>query len=279
MQLTMDQVDAFERTGFVFMPSYLGPTEIEALKKELPASFEEDSPSRVLEKEQDIVRSVYGSHMKNDLFLRLTRHSRLVQAARQILDSDVYVYQFKINVKAAFGGDVWPWHQDYIFWYQEDGMPCPRVTSIAIFLDEVTEFNGPMFLIPGSHNEGLVETPAREMPLPGAEANGPYRDRPKWISNLTADLKYSIEPDEVARLVERYGLFAPKGPSGSVLFFHGNIVHASSVNISPHSRNMIVITYNSVENTPTGNKAPRPDFLVSRDYSPVLPLLDDPLFK
>jgi ectoine hydroxylase len=35
----------------------------------------------------------------------------------------VYIYQFKINVKAAFGGDVWQWHQDYIFWRNEDGMP------------------------------------------------------------------------------------------------------------------------------------------------------------
>ena len=29
--------------------------------------------------------------------------------------------------------------------------------NISIFLDDVTEFNGPLFLIPGSHKAGILE--------------------------------------------------------------------------------------------------------------------------
>ena len=61
---------------------------------------------------------------------------------RSVLYLRIYIRHFKINTKQAFKGDVWPWHQDYSYWKKEDGMPTARVLNIAIFLDEVNEFNG-----------------------------------------------------------------------------------------------------------------------------------------
>lgn len=270
--LTPEQVKTYESAGFLVLPDCFSAAEVEVMNRQLPGLFAEDSPRRVLEKNGTLVRSVYGSHTTNDVFQCLTRHPRLAKAAMQLLDSEVYVYQFKINAKAAFGGDVWEWHQDYVFWRNEDGMPTDRVINAVVFLDEVNEFNGPLFLIPGSHREGVIE------PLTLTEVPKGYEAGPAWISNLTADLKYSLDKEIVACLVKANGLVAPKGRAGSVLFFHGNLAHGSSPNMSPFDRKVVIVTYNSVENMLLPiPKPPRPDFLVSRDTRPIVPLPDGAL--
>jgi ectoine hydroxylase len=277
MRMTKEQLQFYEDEGFLLLENQFSPVEIAVMKAELPRLFDEDSPSRVVEKEGGTTRSVYGSHLVNNIFGRLTRHPRLIEPVKQIIPDEVYVYQFKINAKAAFRGDLWAWHQDYIFWRDEDGMPAPQVTSVAIFLDDVTEFNGPLFLIPGSHREGVIEVAAHDQLRAGTNGLGTYNNSPEWISNLTADLKYSLDTDKVAGLVQRYGIVAPKGKAGCALFFHGNLVHASTINISPFSRAVVIITYNSVQNVPRPVDKPRPEFLVSREASPVSPLGDDAL--
>jgi len=266
MLITEKQLRAYEDQGFLFLPECFSQTEVGIVKAELPAIFAEDSPRRVLEKESNIVRSVYGSHTTNEVAHRLSRHPRIVERAMQIIGGKVYIYQFKINAKAAFGGDVWEWHQDYIFWRNEDGMPTSRAINAVVFLDEVNEFNGPLIFIPGSHKEGIVDIAGR-----GAHPSG-YQNSPKWISNLTASLKYSLDKGVIAGLVKKYGLVAPKGPAGSVLFFHSNLVHASATNMSPFDRNLVLVTFNHCENVPIVVKEPRPEFLASRDSTPVEPL-------
>lgn len=258
----------YERDGYLFLQEFLTSNEVDALVDELPKVFNEDGPQRVLEKDGRGVRSVYGSNANNPVFANLARDPRLVELAKGFLGSDVYVYQFKINAKLALVGDLWEWHQDYIFWQKEDGLPAPRVLSVVVFLHEVNEFNGPMFLIPGSHREGVLDVKAHEE-LPPFYANSP-----KWISNLTANLKYSLDRETVGRLVSKYGIVAPKGPRGSVLIFHANLAHASSPNLSPTDRTLAFISYNSVENIPHFSAQPRPEFLVSRDYRPLAPLTE-----
>jgi ectoine hydroxylase len=273
MYLTREQVAHYNEKGFLLLPDYFSAHEVARLKAELPAVFAGRGPERVMERGGQAVRSVYGSHATNESFRRLTRDARVVEPARQILEDDVYVYQFKINVKAGFAGDVWQWHQDFIFWRNEDGMPDDRVINMAIFLDEVNEFNAPMFLIPGSHKEGVIEVPARRFAVGGARGADP-----EWVSNLTAELKYSLDKRTVSALAEKYGMVAPKGPAGSVLIFHSNLAHASASNISPFDRVVVFITFNSVCNKPVDVDNPRPEFLASRDNRPVEAIADRRLF-
>lgn len=265
MRLTQDQLRTYEEQGFLFLPDLITQTEVDLLRAEVPKLYSDNSLRRVVEKEGYVTRSVYGCHLVNDYFKHFASEPKLLGPAKQLVDDDVYIYQFKINAKVAFQGDVWKWHQDYIFWRNEDGLPAPRITNIAIFLDEVTEFNGPLFLIPGSHREGVIEVPARV----ARPTNGVYKDAPEWITTLTADLKYSVDSPKVAELVERYGITAPKGKPGDAIFFHSNLVHASTINISPFSRTMLLITYNSINNIPSGVDKTRPDFIAGRNYSPL----------
>jgi ectoine hydroxylase len=271
MKLSSEQMLNYEQDGFLFLPELFSSKELEILKRQLPRLFAEESERRVLEKGSGIVRSVYGSHQTNEVCRLLTCHPRLIEPAMQILCGAVYVYQFKVNAKAAFQGDIWEWHQDYIFWQREDGVPEPWLVTASLFLDEVNEFNGPLMIVPGSHKEGVIEPT-----LTGGVPAG-YEESPNWIASLTADLKYSLNKDCLARLVATSGIVAPKGPAGSVLFFHPNVVHGSVPNMSPFDRRLMLITYNHSSNRQRANA--RPEFLASRDAEPLFPAAEDALLR
>ena len=140
----------------------------------------------------------------------------MVEPAEQLLGEGLYMHQFKINGKVAFDGDVWQWHQDYGTWKADDDMPEARAMNVAIFLDEVNEFNGPLMFIPGSHKKGAIE----------AKHDLTTTRYPLWV----------IDNDTIAKLVEQGGIVAPKGRPGSMILFHGCLVHGSPSNLSPWNR-------------------------------------------
>jgi ectoine hydroxylase len=271
MKLTTQQLRRYRDDGFLLVPGAFTASDVAECKAALPAVCAHDDPAVVWETDGTTMRSVYASHRRHEVFREMSEDARLVEPAMQIVDSDVYIYQFKINAKAAFAGDVWEWHQDYIFWREEDGMPAPRVVNVGLFVDEVTEFNGPMFFIPGSHTGGAIDLAATK-PVAQPAAQEGASDAPSWMSNVSAKLNYALDRETVAGLCARHGLASPKGPAGSLLLFDSNVVHGSPSNISPQTRVMLISTYNSVHNVPGRGRAGRPDFLVNRDSTPVRPV-------
>lgn len=268
MWLTAQQIEHYHQHGFLVMRNYFSPIEIEILLDELPNIFAHDTPRRILEK-SGAVRTVFASHTDNEVYGALSRLPRLVEPAKQLLDSDVYIHQFKINAKVALEGEQWEWHQDFLYWHKEDGMPGSRVVTAAIFLQEVNEFNGPMLVTPGSHREGMIDV--------NAQVNG--SDGPAWMPTLTADLKYKINKDILSRVTQQHDILAIKGGAGFVLFFDGNLFHASANNLSPRDRLSVFVTYNSVENALVDVPDPRPQFIASRDFTPIKPVEDDALME
>ena len=118
-----------------------------------------------------------------------------------------------------------------------------------------------------SHQKGVM-SPS------GPPHSNSIQDSSSWVANVSADLKYSLAHDTVEKIVSEHGLLAPKGPAGSALFFHPNLVHGSAPNISPYDRTLVLITYNSVENIPNPVEHPRPEFLVARNHKPIVPQWD-----
>ncbi len=261
MRETENERTTFAEQGFLLRHGQFSAAEIEELRegaKELLSGSEE---RLVRERDGVTLRSAYGIHSDEAVFSRLARSARLVEPTRGLLGGEVYLYQSKLNVKRPFVGDRWEWHQDYAFWRAEDAMLAPQVLTAAVYLDDLDEFNGPLVVIPGSHRQGLVECSPRASSVEGDELSG----------YTSASLKHTVSREQVARLVGRGGLVAPKGRAGAVLFFSGCLVHASGVNLSPSPRSLALYTYNRVDNAPA--RAPRrPWFLQGRDVSPVEPV-------
>ncbi|MBT6205158.1 MAG: proline hydroxylase [Rhodospirillaceae bacterium] len=158
MQLEHADVERFNRDGILFFPSLLSAEAIETPRAELPDILSQDRPETLREKNTGNVRCVYAPHQYSSAYERLMRHPSIVEPVKQLLGGEVYLHQFSINPKAAFEGEAWGWHQDYPTWLEENRMPTPRVINVGVFLDEVTEFNGPLYFILGSHTHGAMKT-------------------------------------------------------------------------------------------------------------------------
>ena len=276
MLLSQAQIESYEKNGFLLLKDCFSEAENKLLLEEASREFEVDSPRRVMEK-RGAVRSVFASHVHSDVFGYLSRLDRLVEPAMQLLRSEVYIHQFKINAKAALEGDQWEWHQDFLYWHKEDGMPEPRVLTATVFLQDVTEFNGPMLLIPGSHKLGMIDLKAQAAHDVEDGFHDTGLEDPTWMSTLTADLKYKIDKRILLRLLKNNDIYAAKDRAGFVLFFHGNLFHASTNNLSACDRMSIFLTYNSTENALPPIENPRPTFIASRDFTPIVPVNDDAL--
>jgi ectoine hydroxylase len=254
MMLTKDQFITFDREGYLFLPDCFTEDEIAILRSEaddICASEREE----VWREKTGAPRTAFAAHTYNDAFRRLGAHPRLIKPVEQLLGEAVYVHQFKINAKAPFDGELWQWHQDYGVWAREDGMPEPRAMNISVFLDEVMPINGPLMLIPRSHKSGVLE----------AGHDTVTTSYPIW----------SLDNATVARLATEGGIVAPTGKPGSVLMFHGNLVHASPPNMTPYPRKIVYLTLCAVSNHIT--KFARPEWIAHRDFSPIAALEDDAL--
>ena len=129
--------------------------------------------------------------------------------------------------------------------------------NIALFIDEVTEFNGPLYLIPRSHKQGVIE----------AGHDTLTTSYPLW----------TLDKETVSRLANEGGIVAPKGKPGSVLLFHSNMVHASAPNISPWGRVIVYLSLCHVDNHIRQFK--RPGWIAHRDFTSIEPLADDCLLE
>ncbi len=247
MNLTAEQTAQFDELGYVFVPGLFSQAEVDVLMAEVPALFAQDRPENVREKRGGVVRTNFAAHHYNDAYRRFSRHPRMIEPARQLVGGPVYIHQFKINGKAAFNGDVWQWHQDYGTWASDDLMPEPRAMNLAVFLSEVNEFNAPLMFIPGSHKGGRID----------AGHDVTTTSYPLW----------TIDDATIAKLIARHGMYAAKGPPGSGLFFHCNLVHGSGSNMSPWDRIIVYVSVCHVDNHI--RRVKRPEWIAHRDFTPV----------
>ena len=257
MKLTTQQIERFDHEGYLFFPSHFRPDEVRVLIDAVPALYAQQRPENVREKGSDAVRTNFAAHLYSAPFARLARHPRMIEPVMQIFGEPLYMHQFKINGKMAFDGDVWQWHQDYGTWKRDDDMPEPRAMNVAIFLDEVNEFNGPLMFIPGSHELGVIE----------AEHDTSTTSYPLW----------TIDHETIAKLVAQRGIVAPKGPAGSMILFHSCLVHGSTSNLSPWNRVAVYLSLCAVSNHIRRFK--RPEYIAHRDFTPIAMLPDDCLTK
>jgi len=262
MHLTAEQRASFDRDGYLFFPSLFSLREVAVLNDAVPALYARREVYNVREKDSDAVRTNFAAHLISAPFARLARHPRMVEPVVDLFAEAVYMHQFKINGKMAFEGDVWQWHQDYGTWLNDDQMPTERAMNVAIFLDDVTEFNGPLMFIPGSHRRGVIDA--------------------KHDTRTTSYPLWTVDHDLIRQLVDRAGgrqggIVAPKGPAGSMILFHSCLVHASSSNLSPFNRVSVYLSLCAVSNHIRRFK--RPEYIAHRDFTPIQCLPDDCLLK
>jgi ectoine hydroxylase len=253
---------AFDRDGFLACEALITPDEVAACRAELDRMCADPAvatdPRAVVEPSSDRIRSVFEIHRTSEVFAALVRDPRLAGRARQILGSDVYVHQSRVNVKPGFGASGFYWHSDFETWHAEDGMPRMRAVSVSVALTDNLVTNGSLMIMPGSHRTFL-----------GCAGATP---RDNYKRSLRMQEAGTPSPEALSKLTAEHGIELFTGAAGSAVWFDCNCMHGSGDNITPYPRSNVFIVYNSVENAaqePFAAPARRPEYIGARDFTPV----------
>ncbi|MGK8557913.1 ectoine hydroxylase [Nocardia gipuzkoensis] len=261
-KIDSSELASFDADGFAIFDELLTPEEVAEFSGEItrlaadPALRDDDR--LIVEKSSNRVRSIFEVHKLSAAVAELVRRPRILRLAEQVLGSEVYVHQSRVNYMPGFRGTGFYWHSDFETWHAEDGMPAPRAVSLSIALTDNYPINGSLMVMPGSHRTFV--------PCLGSTPAEHYRE------SLQAQEIGVPTTEDITALANRYGISQFTGRAGSALLFDSNLMHGSSNNITPFPRSNIFVVFNSVENTlvePFAAPTPRPGYIGSRDFTPL----------
>jgi ectoine hydroxylase-related dioxygenase (phytanoyl-CoA dioxygenase family) len=151
-QITTEHVRRFRDEGFFVLESVLPQTELELLRSECQRFIDERDREMdrlgVDKLDLDHRGSRYFVHAygKSPDIERFLCSDFMVEIARAALGDTVYLFNEQYVVKAAEHGMTFSWHQDSGF-VEYDHRPY---LTCWIALDDVTEANGTVYLLPYS---------------------------------------------------------------------------------------------------------------------------------
>lgn len=166
----------------------------------------------------------------SDVFASVAFDSPMTDMASDLLGPDVRFHHAKVNSKLPRTKTVVKWHQDFPF----DPHSNDDTLTALLFLDDVTEENGPLMIAPGSHRG----------PLLSHFQNGVF------TGAISDDVAADFEAEAIKCT----------GSAGSVCLMHSRVAHASTANNSTSPRTLYIVTYAAADAAPLSPVAvPSPD--------------------
>jgi hypothetical protein len=221
----ISEMRQFEEDGYLFVPGLLTPDETDLLLRTAREDRDMlDHSFAVNDTSGKKSRLSLWNHPGDDVYGRVSRSRRIVDRMEAFLGGEVYHYHSKLMLKEPRVGGAWEWHQDYGYWYQ-NGCLFPYMASCLIALDRATKENGCLQVLEGSHRMGRIE-------------------HGRFGGQTGAD------PERVEAAMRRLKLVYCEMEPGTALFFHANLLHASSANTSDMPRWSLICCYNAARNDP-----------------------------
>ena len=248
MYLSKNNLDIFEKEGVLLLKFILSAIEVKKLRDECSRLALSESDDSYVEEVTEHPRALLGVTKKSKIFDNISKSSLFLPIAKQILKtSNVYLHQAKVNMKAPYRGRSWAWHQDYATWGPIDNCPSDNMLNIFLFLDDITELSGCLYVINRSHKEGVLSG--------------------QWENNVAYPL-FSTADNIVSKLFNN-GVTPLVGVAGTIALVHPSSVHGSNVNLSPRSRWLVHFGYNRCDNHPIKINYNRKDAQANRDFTPL----------
>ncbi len=211
----LETADSFYREqGYLVLEGALSAPELEALKaetRELCRNQDgaidgvEPAPEQMSDKEaMSRVLCVHFPHKLSPLIRATLAHPALVEVVNALLGPNLKCMQSMLFVKAA-GKPGQAWHQD------EDFIPTRDRSLIGawIALDDATVSNGCLWVLPGSHQAGVL-----------------------WPQRKHIDSRFDCTHESWDFPWEDTDSIPVEVKAGSIVFFNGYLLHRSLPNRS-----------------------------------------------
>lgn len=223
--LTQQQIDRYHQDGFVLIPDFFKPEEIEPLVRSLQQESEKYDHREITHIDGDGKKSgiLYWSDLGESLLGIFPRIARIVEGAEALLGEDCYHWHSKLARKKPNGSRI-EWHQDYGSWYHE-GCIFPKMLTCAISPGYCNEENGYLQVVKSSHLLTRLDIVK--------------------IGNTVGSQSSLLD-----LILEQMEVVSCEMSPGDAIFFHANILHGSASNRSNRTRSLLHCTYNGISNAP-----------------------------
>ena len=231
-ELRPDQCAFFHEHGYLMVENAVDGALLSRLKQDFAAWVEESRshdaawgdtvdgrPRFDLEPghsaEKPSLRRVNAPVEVSEAYLAATLESRMADCVAELIGPDVKLHHTKINSKLPGGHTEVKWHQDFSFTPHSND----DVVTALLMVDEVTEENGPLQVLAGSHR-GPIHSLWHEGVFTGA------------VADSVADTAVAS-----ARMCV--------GPAGAACLMHTRLLHGSTANRSARPRTLHISVYSA----------------------------------
>jgi ectoine hydroxylase-related dioxygenase (phytanoyl-CoA dioxygenase family) len=238
MALSKSEIAQFWQDGFLVVPDAITPVQLAAMRGQIDDWVEESRGHRepfgppTLDgrprfdmgeehrSDRPALRRVNNPSDVAPAFRDVMEKARVVDMVADLLGPDVKFHHCKINLKLPGSNTEVGYHQDFAYTpHTNDDL----ITAL-IFIDEVTEDNGALMVVPGSHKG----------PLHSLFENGRFTG--------------SIEDGKAAEMKAQQ--VPAIGPAGSVCLMHTRLCHGSEANRSDRPRALYICVYSAADAFP-----------------------------
>ncbi len=251
--ITEEDVLFFEKNGYIVVENALSQGEIDDLRREtvnicrgelgavdgLPLSYDEESDDEVIRK----TLCIHFPHKLSGLIYNHLSHPSIIDVLTKVIGPNVKCMQSMLFIKSA-GKPGQAWHQD------EDFIPTRdrSLTGAWMALDDATFENGCLWVIPGSHKQGILweleEQDSPDFDCTDEAVGFPYKDEDAIPVQMRA---------------------------GSIVFFNGYLLHRSLPNVAVSGyRRALVNHYMSAESLLPWQALKVGEFTGTLDYRDVV---------
>lgn len=235
--LSDEQIRCFHRDGAIVAENAVSDAALAALRSTFAGWVEESRAhetayGRICDgrprfdldddhtRDHPSLRRVASPTDVSDIYADVAFDSAMTDMASDLLGPDLRFHHAKVNSKLPKTKTVVKWHQDFPF----DPHSNDDTLTALLFLDDVTEENGPLMIAPGSHR-------------------GPL------LSHFQNGVFTGAVSDADAAAFEAQA-FPCTGPAGAVCLMHSRVAHASSQNTSASARTLYIVTYAAADAAP-----------------------------
>lgn len=228
--LTPEQVDFYNEHGYLTIPEALSPKEVAELRANVDeivaGAAKVTSHTDVYDLEDGHtqaspkVRRIKTPHKHFDYFKRLIRHPGITSTLAALLGPNIRLHGSKLNMKSAGYGAPVEWHQDWAFYPHTND----DVLATGILLDDCSEENGPMLVIPGSQRGRIYD----------------HHSDGVFCGAITGELN-QLEFSKAVPLT---------GKAGAMSIHHARSLHGSAQNRSATSRRLLLFEFAAADAWP-----------------------------